>query len=74
MMYKAARARFRLDELTVGTFNVLTEAVNDVYGIGRVDTLSENLYRKGLLSYRTAGDQTGRNVRGCGFRIPPILA
>ena len=74
MMYKAARARFRLDELTVGTFNVLTEAVNDVYGIGRVDTLSENLYREGLLSYRTAGDQTGRNVRGCGFQIPPILA
>ena len=28
MMYKAARASFRLDELTVGTYNVLTEAVN----------------------------------------------
>ena len=39
MIYKATRARFWLDELSVGTFNVLTEAVNDVYGIGHIDTL-----------------------------------
>ena len=46
MIYKAARARFRLDELTVGTFNVLTEAVNSVYGIGHIDTLPRTCVAK----------------------------
>ena len=37
--YKAFRARSRLEELTFGTFNVRTAAVNGVNGIGHIDTL-----------------------------------
>ena len=37
--HKAARARSRLEDLTFGTFNVRTAAVNGVNGIGRIDTL-----------------------------------
>ena len=37
--YKAARARSWLEELTFGTFNVRTAAVNGVNGIGHIDTL-----------------------------------
>ena len=39
MKHKAARARSRVDELTFGTFNVRTAAVNGVNGIGHIDTL-----------------------------------
>ena len=39
MKHKTARARSRLDELTFGTFNVRTAAVNDVNGISHIDTL-----------------------------------
>ena len=34
--HKAARARSRLEELTFGTFNVRTAAVNGVNGIGHM--------------------------------------
>ena len=37
--YKVVRASSRLKELTFGTFNVRTAAVNDVNGIGHIDTL-----------------------------------
>ena len=37
--HKATRARSRLEELTFGTFNVGTAAVNGVNGIGYIDTL-----------------------------------
>ena len=37
--HKAARARSRLEELTFGTFNVRTAAVNGVNSIGHIDTL-----------------------------------
>ena len=37
--HKATRARSRLEELTFGTFNVRTAAVNGVNGIGHIDTL-----------------------------------
>ena len=37
--HKATRARSRLEELTFGTFNVRTAAVNGVNGIGAIDTL-----------------------------------
>ena len=39
MKHKATRARSQLDELTFGTFNVCTAAVNDVNGIGHIDTV-----------------------------------
>ena len=37
--HKATRARSRLAELTFGTFNVRTAAVNGVNSIGHIDTL-----------------------------------
>ena len=37
--HNAARARSQLEELTFGTFNVRTVAVNGVNGIGHIDTL-----------------------------------
>ena len=37
--HKAARSRSRLEDLTFGTFNVRTAAVNGVNGIGQIDTL-----------------------------------
>ena len=37
--HEVARARSRLEELTFGTFNVRTAAVNGVNGIGYIDTL-----------------------------------
>ena len=39
MKHKAARARARLEELTFGTFNIYTAAVNGVNVIGHIDTL-----------------------------------
>ena len=44
---KATRARSRLEELTFGTFNVRTAAVNDVNGIGHIDTLLRTCAAKG---------------------------
>ena len=44
---KAARARSRLEELTFGTFNVRTAAVNGVNGIGHIDTLLRTCAAKG---------------------------
>ena len=46
--HKDARARSRLAELTFGTFNVRTAAVNVVNGIGHIDTLLRLLCCKGL--------------------------
>ena len=37
--HKATRARSRLEELTFGTFDIRTAAVNGVNGIGHIDTL-----------------------------------
>ena len=45
--HKAARARSRLEELTFGTFNVRTAAVNGVNGIGHIDTLLRTCAAKG---------------------------
>ena len=44
---KATRARYRLEELTFGTFNVRTAAVNGVNGIGHIDTLLRTCAAKG---------------------------
>ena len=45
--HKAARARSRLEELTFGTVNVRTAAVNGVNGIGHIDTLLRTCAAKG---------------------------
>ena len=45
--HKAARARSRLEELTFGTFNVRTAAVNGVNGIAHIDTLLRPCAAKG---------------------------
>ena len=37
--HNAARAKARLKELTFGSFNVRTATVNDVDGIGHIETL-----------------------------------
>ncbi|CAN0155417.1 unnamed protein product, partial [Ascophyllum nodosum] len=60
--HKVTRARSRLEELTFGTFNVRTVAVNDVNGIRLIDTrASETLCCKGLRRHWTAGDKKRRN-------------
>ena len=45
--HKVARMRSRLDELTFGTFNVRTAAVNGINGIGHIDTLLRPCAAKG---------------------------
>ena len=45
--HKAARARFRLEELTFGTFNVRTAAVNGVNSIGHIHTVLRTCSTKG---------------------------
>ena len=45
--HEAARARSRLEELTFGTFNVRTKAVNGINGIGHIDTLLRTCAAKG---------------------------
>ena len=45
--HKATRTRSRLEELTFGTFNVRTAAVNGVNGIGHIDTLLSTCAAKG---------------------------
>ena len=45
--HKTARARSRLEELTFGTFNVRTAAVNGFNGIGHIDTLLRTCAAKG---------------------------
>ena len=72
--HKVARARSRLEELTFGTFNVRTVAVNDVNGIRLIDTrASETLCCKGLRRHRTAGDKKIRNFHNCSIWIPRIF-
>ena len=43
--HEATRARSRLEELTFGTFNVRTAAVNGVNDVGHIDTLLDTLLR-----------------------------
>ena len=45
--HKATRARSRLEELSFGTFNARTAAVNGVSGIDHIDTLLRTCAAKG---------------------------
>ena len=45
--HKTTRARSRLEELTFGTFNFRTAAINGVNGIGHIDTLLRTCAAKG---------------------------
>ena len=68
--YKAARARSRLEELTFGTFNFRTAAVNGVNGIDHIDTLLRTCAAKGcdvIGSQETKRDRTSE-ISASGFR------
>ena len=52
----AARARSRLDDLTLSAFNVCIEAVNKVHGIGPNQHPAETLGCKGLWRLWAARD------------------
>ena len=69
--HKAARERSRLEELTFGTFNVRTAAVNGVNGIGHIDTLLRPCAGKGcdvIELQETKRDGTSENVAS-GYRV-----
>ena len=69
--YKATRARSRLEELTFGTFNVCTAAVNGVNGIGHVDTLLRTCAAKGcdvIVLQEVKRDGTSK-ISASGYRV-----
>ena len=71
MKHKAARARFRLDKLTFGTFNIRITAVNGINGIGHIDTLLRPCAAKGcdfIGLQEIKRDGTSENVTS-GFRV-----
>ena len=69
--HKAARARFRLEELTFGTFNVRSAAVNGVNGIGHIYTLLRTCAAKScdvIGMQETKRDRTSE-IPAFGYRI-----
>ena len=69
--HKAARARSRLEELTFGTFNVRTAAVNGVNGIGHIDTLLRTCAARGcdvIGLQETKRDGTSE-ISASGYRV-----
>ena len=71
MKHKAARVRSRLNELTFGTFNVRTAAVNGVNGIGHFDAVLRTCAAKGCYVIRlmeTKRDGTSEIVAS-GYRV-----
>ena len=69
--HKATRARSRLDELTFGTFNVHTAAVNGANGVGHIDTLLRSCAAKGydvIGLQETERDRTSEIVAS-GYRV-----
>ena len=69
--HKAARARSRLEELTFGTFNVRTAAVNGVNGIGHIDALLRTCAAKGcdvIGLQETKRDGTSE-ISAAGYRV-----
>ena len=69
--HKAARARSWLENLTFGTFNVRTAAVNGVNGIGHIDTLLRTCAAEGcdvIGLQETKRDGTSK-ISASGYRI-----
>ena len=68
---KAARARSRLEELTFGTFNVRTAAVNGVNGIGHIDTLLRTCAAKGcdVIGLQEAKRDGTSKISSSGYRV-----
>ena len=69
--HKAGRAKFRLEELTFGTFNVCIAAVNGVNDIGHIDTLVRPCAAKGcdvVGLQETKRDGTSENI-AFGYRV-----
>ena len=69
--HKATRARSRLEELTLGTFNVRTAAVNGVDGIGHIDTLLRTCAAEGcdvIGLQETKRDGTSE-ISASGYRV-----
>ena len=68
---KPSLARSRLEELTFGTFNVRTAAVNGVNGIGHINTLLRTCAAKGcdvIGLQETKRDGTS-NISAFGYRV-----
>ena len=69
--HKAVRARSRLEELTFGTFNVHTAAVNGVKSIGHIETLLRTCAVKGydfIGLQETQRDGTSKRLAS-GYRV-----
>ena len=71
--HMAATAKSRLEDLTFGTFNVRTVAVNDVYGIGHIDTLLRRCAAKGCDVIGLQETKKELNFRNCSIWIPRLF-
>ena len=69
--HKAAAARSRLEELTFGTFNVRTAAVNGVNGIGHIDTLLRTCAAKGcdVIGLQETNRDGTFEISASGYRV-----
>ena len=69
--HKPARARSRLQELTFGTFNVRTAAVNGVNGIGHIDTPLRLCAAKGcdVIGLQESKRDGTAEIVPCGYRV-----
>ena len=71
MKYKVAKVRSRLDELTLGTFNVRTAAINGVNGIDHIEIIMRPCAAKVCEVpelQETKRDGTSEIV-ACGYRV-----
>ena len=69
--HKAARARSGLEELTFGTLNVRTAAVNGVNGIGHIDTLLRTRAAKGcdVIGLKETKKDGTSEISESGYRV-----